>query len=362
MRYVQAIKPNQMEHRIVYRNENEYCAWPYNAGMWKISDQELLVGFMNIECDQYSYPELIRHRRVESYGTISAVRSTDGGHSWCERTIIADNAKLADTLKYGKPEAYKEWADFRSPLTLLSCWSTPNSGEDVNQAWIKRSVDGGRSWGPAVLLDNYGIPRTQGRPSYLARPDGVLLLFLTARPESNPKDRPIVYSSFDGGQTWGLHGLLPNNDVYRMICPSPLLLNDGTILAAVRCKLGGMSAFDELYSSEDGGRTWQFTSRINDHGDTCDLTLLDDGRIVAVYGYRRPPFGIRARVSEDNGKTWGPELILRDDGKIQDLGYPRCEALSGNRVFTAYYFNDARDPVRQRGAGTRYIASTLLYL
>ena len=39
--------------------------------------------------------------------------------------------------------------------------------------------------------------------------------------------------------------------------------------------------------------------------------------------YRLPPFGVRARISEDGGRTWGRELILRDDGGSWDLGYPR---------------------------------------
>ncbi len=44
------------------------------------------------------------------------------------------------------------------------------------------------------------------------------------------------------------------------------------------------------------------------------LVVLKDGRLVMVYGYRLMPSGIRAKVSEDGGRTWGGELIVRDDG------------------------------------------------
>ena len=62
---------------------------------------------------------------------------------------------------------------------------------------------------------------------------------------------------------------------------------------------------------------------MNDWGAPGDLVRMRDGRIVCVYGYRLPPFGVRARFSEDDGRTWGRELILRDDGGSWDLGYPR---------------------------------------
>ena len=52
---------------------------------------------------------------------------------------------------------------------------------------------------------------------------------------------------------------------------------------------------------------------------------MRDGRIACVYGYRLPPFGLRARLSEDGGRTWGREIVLRDDGGSWDLGYPRVD-------------------------------------
>ena len=351
------MKPSQMEHIIIYRNEAEFCSWPFNAGMWRAGSDEIVVGFMNIACD-YSYPAQLSHRRVETFGNISAVRSTDGGRTWGERDVVADNNKLNEELQYAPPAKYETPGDFTNPDTLLACWSTPNSGEPDIKAWIKRSEDGGRSWGPAVLLPDCGIPRYQGRPSYVVREDGTILLFLTAQPETDPHDRPVVFSSKDGGCDWALHSYMPGSSLYRVICPSPALLPDGTILTAVRCKPSMTSAFNELYASDDGGLTWRFMNRINEQGDTCDLIRLQDGRLFIVYGYRRPPFGIRAKISEDNGQTWGPELVLRDDGGSLDLGYPRCLQLADGTIVASYYFNDA-DTSRPTG-GTRYIGGTLL--
>src|SRR3546814_9148790 len=77
----------------------------------------------------------------------------------------------------------------------------------------------------------------------------------------------------------------------------------------------------DLFASDDGGKTWDFLSRVNDFGAPGSLVVKKDGRFVMVYGYRLMPSGMRCRVSEDEGKTWGPELIIRDDGGSWDLGY-----------------------------------------
>jgi len=357
MKYQKPIQPRDMEHVVIYRNEGEFSSWPFNGGMWKISENNILVAFMNIHCD-YSVPRNLVHDRVEQFGKILAVRTRDGGRTWEAPIVVADNNRLNDELHYGKQHELEEY-DFSDSNVLLECWCTPNSSDPYAKAWVKISKDGGNTWSEAVLLPDCGIPRFQGRPSYIVRPDGVVLLFLTARPSTNPHDRPVVYASFDNGRNWSLISLMPNSNEYRMICPSPVLLDDGTILAAVRCKPAMTAAWDELYASDDGGLTWRFVSRINDHGDTVHLSLLADGRLFAVYGYRRPPFGIRARLSEDQGRTWGPELILRTDGGSNDLGYPRAVEMQPGEILAAYYFNNQDDPIRQNG-GVRYIAGTIL--
>jgi len=75
---------------------------------------------------------------------------------------------------------------------------------------------------------------------------------------------------------------------------------------------------------------------------------------LLVYGYRHPPFGVRARVldAECTNAASAEETILRDDGGNGDLGYPWAAALPKNRAIVVYYFNS--------GDGTRYIGATVL--
>jgi hypothetical protein len=116
--------------------------------------------------------------------------------------------------------------------------------------------------------------------------------------------------------------------------------------------------WSELYYSDDGGSSWAFRSRINDFGAPTSLVRMKDGRLVAVYGYRLPPYGIRAAVSEDEGLTWNPEVILRDDGGSWDLGYPQAIESTRGKVMAAYYFNSKHDSIQADG-GVRHIARTL---
>ena len=106
--------------------------------------------------------------------------------------------------------------------------------------------------------------------------------------------------------------------------PTAVNLPSGRILATARVQQPPGGLWTEMYDSPDLGRSWRFIGRLNDHGAPAQLLKLGDGRLAAIYGYRRAPFGIRARVSEDaEGWRWGPEMVLRDDGASEDLGYPR---------------------------------------
>ena len=64
------------------------------------------------------------------------------------------------------------------------------------------------------------------------------------------------------------------------------------------------------------------------------------------------PLGIRARISNDQGLTWGPEIMLRADGGTWDLGYTRTVQRADGKIVTVYYFNDKPDT-------ERYIAATI---
>jgi hypothetical protein len=198
---------------------------------------------------------------------------------------------------------------------------------------------------------------------------------MTAVSQDGWKRRPVVYGSVDGGAYWTFMAVItPNADdgaadsnrdvglrfgAHRYFYPRGIMLPDGRILLSVRCQRDPTSLlWTEMFESEDGGRTWHFLSRVNDWGAPGDLVRMQDGRIACVYGYRLPPYGVRVRLSEDDGKTWGREQVLRDDGGSWDLGYPRVVEHEPGKLLTVYYMNRKDDPIQMNG-GVRHIAQTI---
>jgi hypothetical protein len=101
--------------------------------------------------------------------------------------------------------------------------------------------------------------------------------------------------------------------------------------------------------SDDQGHTWAKPYKTPLWGFPPHLLQLSDGRILCSYGYRRPPFGQRACLSED-GITWKleNEVILRDDAPNKDLGYPASVELEPGVVLTVYYQPNVPPGTQQR--------------
>ena len=78
------------------------------------------------------------------------------------------------------------------------------------------------------------------------------------------------------------------------------------------------------------------------------------GGSVCAYGDRYVA-EIRARYSNDLGKTWGPEFIIRDDyqtmsddpdndGGLRDMGYVRLVQRTDGKLVALYYWATAARP------------------
>ena len=71
-----------------------------------------------------------------------------------------------------------------------------------------------------------------------------------------------------------------------------------------------------------------------------------------IYGYRGDGAGVRYVTSANSGRSWGREIILRDDAGNHDVGYPRAIERPDGNVVVVYYHNDVAE-------GDRYIAATI---
>lgn len=180
-----------------------------------------------------------------------------------------------------------------------------------------------------------------------------------------------VGRSFSGTQTWkdaslpdGIYGMRSSDGVNWdnvvkipegefegcVLCePHAVECADGKILVAVRVHTQShrFSATTEdgltigISESADGGKSFSPLKDTGSMGSPPHLLRLKNGNIVMTYGRRVVPFGIRARISSDNGNRWGEEIVLRNDGISWDMGYPASVELDNGEILSVYYIKQA---------------------
>jgi hypothetical protein len=170
---------------------------------------------------------------------------------------------------------------------------------------------------------------------------------VTASKKNDREGRPLCVRTTDGGLTWSVRGWIGDEPEGFSIMPSSVRLGDGAILTAVRVKKDQKTDWLELYESRDDGATWSsvgrpvgFTGGMS--GNPPSLVLLKDDRLCITYGYRGEPFGIRAVMSSDRGRTWTEEIVLRSDGAAWDIGYTRTVQRPDGKLVTVYYFPEQK--------------------
>jgi hypothetical protein len=192
------------------------------------------------------------------------------------------------------------------------------------------------------------------RTDYLVLGQHECVLFLTAPKENGREGRPFCARTVDGGRNWSFVSWIGPEPEGYAIMPSTVRLTDREWLTTLRRREGERSWID-AYRSLDAGRTWTVAGTpapSTGEGNPPSLLRLADGRICLTYGYRAAPFGLRARLSRNGGKTWGREIILRDDGGGRDVGYPRTMQRPDGKLVSVYYYHDTLE-------GPRYIAATI---
>lgn len=359
------------DHAVVYRNDREFCGWPYTQGFWEASNGDLLQHFLIAEAN-YNDPDSIRHDVVRARARVASILSRDRGRTW-DRPRTYDFEREAGHEPLGDSIAELGKIDFTNKDLFV--WSfSPRSNSPESRPYVRISTNAGMTWSSAYSIPLDGLSAVSANASQLVRPDGRSLLFLTWISEDGAIRRPMVYGSTPDNSTWRFMSYItPKDDPFsaadgnwattslghRWFYPRGLMLPNGRILCTLRCQRDPRGVmWTDLHYSDDGGNTWGFLSRVNDYGAPGSLVRMQDGRLVCVYGYRLPPYGIRACVSEDEGRTWGPEIVLRDDGGSWDLGYPNAIEAEPGKIMAIYAFNAKQDRIQANG-GVRYIARTI---
>lgn len=333
-----ALAQPRIRHTVVFKEEGRFAGWPANAGIWSWGD-EIIVGF---SLGYYRKNPTGGHDLDAEKPTVGRqARSLDGGETW---TIEDDSTSSVSLTELTEP------IDFSDPGLVMTfrggrfCFST----------------DRAHTWHGACKLPTFGRPNLLCRTDYLVEGKHRLTAFIAAAKDSGGEGQPLCIRTVDGGITWEVAGWIgpqPPQDYGYAIMPATVRLGNTGYLSMIR--RGGV--FDgkkkwwlEAFMSHDDGKSWYLLDepRIDNAGNPATLTRLKNGDLALAYGWRHAPYGIRARISTDDGQTWKEEIPLRSDGGSWDIGYPRTVQRSDGQCVTVYYFH-------QPGEELRCIAATI---
>jgi hypothetical protein len=331
------------ENRNVFYKPGRFGGWPANNGIWAWGN-EILVGFeLGYHSADISGGHAIRGD-LPSKGALA--RSLDGGMTW----QLEEPLNFAGTPN-DAPEYYMESPGFD--------FSAPGFAMRINRGRMFVSKDRGKKWeGPYTMsIDASGeeIGELTSRTDYLVLGPESCLVFMSAETgivEADYQDRSFCALTEDGGRTFRFLAWMTHDTDKRSVMSSTVHLQEGHLVSVMRRKheqsFGErpslVTNWIEAAESLDHGRTWTSLGKAaeTDHGERNGnppaLVSLPGGRLVLAYGYRGRPFGIRMKVSEDGGKSWGKELVVRRDGATWDLGYPRMVLNEQGQILLIYYF------------------------
>ncbi len=278
-------------------------------------------------------------------------RSLDGGETWALEHPAADQGMLVpvgNCLHGVTPpgQQEREWSDCPGGIPFTHpdfCMTMRMTDTKVGPSRLYYSIDRGRTWNGPFRLPLFGQLGVAARTDYIVDGPAACTVLLTASKPDGSEGRPFAARTTDGAKSWSFLSWVNEHPNGYAIMPSTVKDPDGEMLTAVR-RRDSKRAWIECYRSRDQGRSWRLEPEEPapelGTGNAPSLIKLHDGRLCLTYGHRAPPFGIRARLSEDGGRTWLPEVVLRDDGGGTDVGYPRsCQRTSDGKVVTVYYYH-----------------------
>ena len=335
---IPSVQPATKENVTIFNEPGRYGGWPANHGLWQWGD-ELVAGF---EVAWFKHPindhAVDRSKPFENW----QARSLDGGKTW----TMENHLPFTPLGHEPAPKPLSEPLDFTAPnFALMFRFGGLHEGP----SWFYTSLDRCKTWQGPFSFAVEGIDKVCTRTDLIILGKKDCLMFGSAAKLIDGKEgRTFCARTTDGGLHWKLVSLIgPEPKEGYAIMPSTVKLASGALITTIRqggAKLNTIAA----WRSDDLGQHWTSLGDVTpDIGSNPPaLVQLQDGRLCLSYGVRRKPFGVHARISADEGRTWGPEIILRDDGLTGDLGYPRSLVRPDGKIFTIYYFNGPRDEDR----------------
>jgi hypothetical protein len=301
------------------------CAWPNLT----------LLPDGSINATIFSKPS---HGQVA--GAAECWNSPDGAF-WTRRGIPAPNEENTNRMNVAAGLAKNGdllvlcsgWTDVKQPQRPKQAVFR----DDILSTWVCRSSDGGKSWTQIQAFPKPDDGWTNHIPfgDIKQGDDGALHVSCYGGEWTDPSKstktkgyRSWHFRSDDDGQTWTRTGTIHKTGNETTL----LHLGGKRWLAAAR-----ETAMD-LFISEDDGLTWGAPNRVTQKNEiNGHLLRLKDGRILLAHGSRvKGQFGVLAKITADEGKTWAEPIRIADTLE-SDCGYPSTVQRADGKLVTAWY-------------------------
>ncbi len=324
-----------IKHVIVYKEGGKFCGWPANHGIWIWGD-EILVGF---ELGYYKESTNKHSFDRDKLKILVTARSLDGGESWM---LEKPEGIIPPSLGGRKPIQCPGNINFKHPDFAMK----------LNSARFIISYDRGKKWQGPFEIPKFNDRKMWSRTDYIVDNEKEGLFFSTSPKSDGKEGRPFAAYFGDSGKIFNFLSWIgpePNYPGYS-IMPSTVRITESQIVSAIRnYKRGDVNqGWIDIYVSNNNGNSWEFLRKLAETGDhggnPPSMIKLKDGRLCVVYGNRTVPSGIYAKLSSDNGQSWGDEIILRQDGKTWDIGYCRTVQRSDGKIVCVYYYITDENP------------------
>lgn len=336
----------EVKNGIVFSELGMFAGWPANEGFWMWGD-EVLVGF---EVAKFVDDPDTHNVDRDSPKRIVFARSKDGGETWTKE----EHPEIAPPSYLENPSQHVQThPGLKEPVPCPGGidFSHPDFAMKLRGGIFYTSTDRGHSWQGPYQLPDFGQELLMARTRYIVRDKDTCQIFVSSSDAKTAAERGRTFmaETRDGGKTFEFvawvapdtYDLLAEDERDKpsfSIMPTVAELSDGTMLAGMRQRANRKKWID-IYASNDNGRSWNFMSDLG-KGSANPVALVNvgDDRIVGVYGWRDSPFGVRAQISEDGGKTWSPQIVLRDDAYEWDLGYVQAGLRPDGKILAVYYY------------------------
>lgn len=233
---------------------------------------------------------------------------------------------------------------FNAPDGKLYLYFKVGKEIDDWETWVQTSEDKGKTWTAPVEL----VPGDRGGRGPVRNHNIVLSDGTWLAPASNEKDgvwNAFMDRSVDGGKTWEATPFLELDRSLiaeeGIIQPTAWESSPGNVHILLRSSGGKIARSD----SKDYGKTWSpvYLTDLPNNNSGIDVAHLGGEKIALIYnpisenwGDRNP---IDLAISLDNGKTWTyHETIEKGEDPETEFSYPSI-ILDGDHLAMTYTWN-----------------------